>query len=285
MADGSEYSGTYGFAKNLPPLSAKGGGQRPSLSPEATEEMRRRIRSILKMHSKEGSELSVELILELIEFHHAKAFELIAKSPQKPHALAFETLPCLSEVIAVVVLMTTAFPTWPYYISVSIEDAATLRSKESLTAAASIASETGGNGIIGFGVNCCHPEYVEGAITKIHAGCRLLIEERSRCLAEENSDSRPSRQIYRFRIIVYPNSGEGWDAEAREWVTMPQQTDCCQSTADAKTTNVATGPATPSDEAFAHMAKAWVASGASVVGGCCRTTAKTIDALRRALQL
>jgi len=48
-------------------------------------------------------------------------------------------------------------------------------------------------------------------------------------------------------IIVYPNSGEGWDAAARCW----------------------TGKGDPAS--FATLAADWFAAGAQMVGGCCRT--------------
>jgi homocysteine S-methyltransferase len=38
-----------------------------------------------------------------------------------------------------------------------------------------------------------------------------------------------------------------------------------------------------SPEAFAEHARVWVAAGATIVGGCCRTTPAHIEALRRTL--
>jgi homocysteine S-methyltransferase len=48
-------------------------------------------------------------------------------------------------------------------------------------------------------------------------------------------------------IVVYPNSGEGWDAAARSW----------------------TGSGDPAG--FGAMAAGWFSAGAQIVGGCCRT--------------
>lgn len=53
--------------------------------------------------------------------------------------------------------------------------------------------------------------------------------------------------------VAYPNSGEVWDATARRWVGTP---------------GVPTG-----------LAGAWIAAGARLVGGCCRTTPAHITAL------
>ena len=52
------------------------------------------------------------------------------------------------------------------------------------------------------------------------------------------------------RLVAYPNSGELWDAGARGWRE----------------------GAAPSLHAFSDEARQWVAEGASIVGGCCRTT-------------
>ena len=48
-------------------------------------------------------------------------------------------------------------------------------------------------------------------------------------------------------IIVYPNSGEGWDAAHRCW----------------------TGSSDPAS--YGAMAADWFTAGAQIVGGCCRT--------------
>jgi homocysteine S-methyltransferase len=48
-------------------------------------------------------------------------------------------------------------------------------------------------------------------------------------------------------IVVYPNSGEGWDAQARCW----------------------TGVSDP--KAYGEKAREWLNAGAQIIGGCCRT--------------
>jgi homocysteine S-methyltransferase len=60
-------------------------------------------------------------------------------------------------------------------------------------------------------------------------------------------------------VMAYPNSGETWNADSGEW----------------------SGTAVPLD--FAAAAAAWVAAGAKIVGGCCRTTPAHIDAIKRKL--
>ncbi len=60
-------------------------------------------------------------------------------------------------------------------------------------------------------------------------------------------------------IVVYPNSGERWDIVERKWTGVPD------------------------NESLATLAPSWVESGASIVGGCCRTGPKEIAGLAKAL--
>ncbi|MEM7030915.1 MAG: homocysteine S-methyltransferase [Chloroflexota bacterium] len=54
-------------------------------------------------------------------------------------------------------------------------------------------------------------------------------------------------------LIVYPNSGEDYDIEKRAWLEEPNQND------------------------FAILAASWYQAGASIIGGCCRTTPHDIQ--------
>ena len=60
-------------------------------------------------------------------------------------------------------------------------------------------------------------------------------------------------------IVVYPNSGERWDIVERKWTGVPD------------------------NESLATLAPEWIESGASIVGGCCRTGPKEIADLAKAL--
>lgn len=62
-------------------------------------------------------------------------------------------------------------------------------------------------------------------------------------------------------IIIYPNSGEHYDPVKKEWL-------------------VSTGT---SDEYFISYMGEWCEAGASLIGGCCRTTPRTIRAIAQAL--
>ena len=60
-------------------------------------------------------------------------------------------------------------------------------------------------------------------------------------------------------LVCYPNSGEGWDSSARTWVSGQKE------------------------DRFLDLAASWKTAGASLVGGCCRTTPADILALRSLL--
>ena len=58
-------------------------------------------------------------------------------------------------------------------------------------------------------------------------------------------------------IVVYPNSGERYDAQSRTWRSIPSEAD------------------------WTENATEWIRLGASAVGGCCRTGKDEIASLRR----
>lgn len=60
-------------------------------------------------------------------------------------------------------------------------------------------------------------------------------------------------------LLVYPNAGEVWNATDKVWQA----------------------PAGHRHRAFDEMAMAWAASGARLIGGCCRTTPADIAAVKR----
>ncbi|KAJ4847937.1 Nuclear SAM-dependent mono-and asymmetric methyltransferase, partial [Turnera subulata] len=63
-------------------------------------------------------------------------------------------------------------------------------------------------------------------------------------------------------IVVYPNSGEIWDGKAKKWL-----------------------PSTCFDDhTFELTASRWRDLGASLIGGCCRTTPSTVEAISRVLK-
>jgi homocysteine S-methyltransferase len=68
---------------------------------------------------------------------------------------------------------------------------------------------------------------------------------------------REARRVTDKPIIVYPNSGEHYDVNTKRW------------TGDADS------------QSFARDSVEWHATGASLIGGCCRTGPEHIQMIRR----
>jgi len=141
--------------------------------------------------------------------------------------LAIETIPCLAETEAVLAEIDgTGFPAW---LSVTAA-MGRLRSGESLADAFAMAADV--PEIIAVGINCSDPLDVASAI-------------------------EAARSVTDKPIVVYPNSGEQWDAKNRRWM---------------------------GNAGFpASLVREWVTSGAALVGGCCRVGPAEITAIDAAL--
>jgi len=178
--------------------------------------------------------------------------------------LAFETIPCQAEVVAILQLLREgreqegSAPTsrrTPCWITLACQDATHLNSGESLVSCVQLvkALDTGSRPqVVGLGVNCCAPQHVEGALTVLREGLLTISAAK-----EVISAAKGSERI----LIAYPNSGEVW--QDKRWLP---GTGVCPSSRD-----------------FADLARKWVVAGARVLGGCCRTTPETIKALRACL--
>jgi homocysteine S-methyltransferase len=146
-----------------------------------------------------------------------------------PDLLACETIPDIAEVGALADLVdVTGAPAW---LALSCADFGHLRDGTPVEEAAAIADAT--PGFVALGVNCTAPEYVEELVARIAA-----------------VTAKP--------IVVYPNSGEGWEAGTGRWLP-------------------ATGP-----DVDVATADRWIAAGARLVGGCCRVGPGQISELAAA---
>jgi homocysteine S-methyltransferase len=202
---------------------------------------------------------------ELMAWHRPR-LHLLAQTG--PDLLAFETVPCEVELRAILRLLQegeekgdVSLP--PCWITVACRDGTHLNSGDSLescakaivdAAAAAAASGSSLAPIVAFGVNCTPPQHVKEALGVI---ARVFAAAAAATTTESSSSSPLSLPL----LICYPNSGEIW--EDKEW-------------------KAGTGVA-PTPEAFTDLAEKWVAAGARIVGGCCRTTPETIAALRARL--
>ena len=157
---------------------------------------------------------------ELVAFHRARIQVLAnAEGAQRPDLAAFETLPSLEEALAIGEALGS-FPELAAWFCFTCKDAAHVAHGELLRECAAAVARFPQT--IALGVNCTQPALIPALIGELRA-----------------ASDKP--------IVVYPNSGEGWDAEARCW----------------------TGNGDP--ESYGAQAAQWFAAGAQIVGGCCRT--------------
>ncbi|MGW2818026.1 homocysteine S-methyltransferase [Streptomyces sp. NPDC001415] len=159
-------------------------------------------------------------VRELERFHRPRIEALVAAGPD---VLALETVPDADEAEALLrAVEGCGVPVW---LSYSIAGGRT-RAGQDLAAAFGLVA--GHDQVIAVGVNCCTPADADRAVP-----------------LAASVTGKP--------VVVYPNSGERWDAERRGWA------------------GGATFDATRVGD--------WVASGARLVGGCCRVGPREIAQL------
>ncbi len=163
-------------------------------------------------------------VAELRAWHRDRIRTLVDAGPD---LLAAETIPCLAEVEAIAAEFEDAGAQGWISVTVNLRD---LRSGESLREAGVIADAS--DAVAGVGINCSHP-------AEVLRGIRAL------------------REVTAKPIVVYPNSGEHWDARSRSWRGEPGFPD--------------------------ELVTAWRDAGASLVGGCCRVGPEEIRRIAGAL--
>jgi len=164
-------------------------------------------------------------VRELERFHRPR---VAALAEAEPDVLALETVPDMDEAEAVVrVAEEAGLPIW---LSYSVAGGRT-RAGQPLEEAFAVAA--GRERVVAVGVNCCDPAEAEEAV-------------------------RVAVAVTGKPAVVYPNSGEGWDAGGRGWTG--------RSTFDP------------------GRVRAWTEAGARLVGGCCRVGPDRIKELAGLLE-
>ncbi|MFI5796598.1 homocysteine S-methyltransferase [Streptomyces sp. NPDC051677] len=163
-------------------------------------------------------------VAELERFHRPRLEVLAAAGPD---VLALETVPDADEAEALLrAVRGLGVPAW---LSYSIAGDRT-RAGQPLEEAFALAAEA--DEVIAVGVNCCAPEDVDAAVAT-------------------------AARVTGKPVVVYPNSGEAWDAEARAW----------------------RGRSTFTPE----QVLGWRESGARLIGGCCRVGPEAVASIARTL--
>ncbi|MEH6588665.1 MAG: homocysteine S-methyltransferase [Halioglobus sp.] len=180
----------------------------------------------------DGSEYRGDYTLseqELVDFHRQRLALLVQANPD---FLACETIPCLVEANALSQLIEQyQAPAW---ISFSCRNGQQLSSGEAISDAAKRLKDN--PYIFAIGINCSAPQYISELLTEI-------------------------KRHWRGRIVVYPNSGEHYQADSGSWTGTTEPQDC----------GLAAGR--------------WLQQGANIIGGCCRMGPEHIQAMQQQLSV
>ena len=161
---------------------------------------------------------------ELIDFHRPRMKALIEAGAD---ILACETIPCLIEAMALVKLLGE-FQGIHAWVSFSCRDEAHVCEGEKLEEC--IRQIESSPFVDAVGVNCTSPRYIPSLI-------------------------REAKKATNKSVLVYPNSGETYNATKSDW------------------------DGNPVYESFGEEAKVWYDAGARLIGGCCRTTPEDIHVI------
>lgn len=167
---------------------------------------------------------------ELVDFHAERLAILVAA---KPDILACETLPLLDEARAILEDLHR-YPDMGAWISFSCKDPEHTCGGDDVADCARLLDRE--SQVAAIGVNCTAPQYVADLIRNIRA-----------------YTEKP--------VVVYPNTGETYDAVTKTWHGSP----------------------TP----YRDFVRQWYEAGARLIGGCCRTTPddiRSIASFRASLQ-
>ena len=165
----------------------------------------------------------------LVDFHRER-WRLLASSGAD--LLACETIPSRNEARALRRLLEES-PDTQALFSFSCKDQQSSSDGTSFRALAEELDDC--PQIVALGVNCTAPRYISGLLRAI-----------------SGATAKP--------IAVYPNAGEDWNAETKQWV-----------------------PAGQGSPSLVSSCREWIDLGARLIGGCCRITPYDIRRVREQL--
>ncbi|MCP4420657.1 MAG: homocysteine S-methyltransferase, partial [Chloroflexi bacterium] len=157
---------------------------------------------------------------------HRPRWQILASSGAD--LLACETIPSLAEARALRQLLLET-PTMPAWMSFACRDGLHISDGTPLAACARLLDDV--PNLLAVGINCTPPRFVPDLITAVQTSTHK-------------------------QIIIYPNSGEAYDASNKQWL----------------------GESDPLT--FGTISREWHKMGALLVGGCCRTRPAHIQQIR-----
>lgn len=181
-----------------------------------------------------GSEYRGDYVLsteDMKDFHRGRIEALVEAGVD---ILACETIPSKAETEALLELITTEFPQSLAFFAFTLRDTEHISDGTPLAEIAALFSST--KQIVALGVNCVADDLVLGALNTLE----------------------PLKK--HMTLIVYPNSGETWNAGAREWEGSRTE-----------------------GSSLAEKTNEWWNAGATMIGGCCRTTPDDIKVITKTL--
>ena len=228
-----------------------------------------------------GKDISLK---DLEEFHKRKieTFLLAEQSNNryKLDGIAIETIPSLLEVEAVcnVILDVSKKKiksqdsnTIAYWISLACQNASELNEGVPIQNALEVIKQKDPycEYIHGIGINCCDSKHIDG-----------LVEIITQNMAKTTHIEGGGRPFSRRGIIIYPNSGEEWDATTESW---KEGTGCINNDSTEFTERLkhAIDIIQTTWKANNHHSPSSSPPPKLVIGGCCRTTPSEIRALRK----
>lgn len=179
----------------------------------------------------DGSEYTGDYAIDATALERFHAQRLSVLDAAGADVLACETLPSRAEALLLARLLADCRT--PAWLSFSCRNDHQLSDGSDLARLAAELNDT--PNVVALGINCTAPEHLPGLIRTL------------------------SRHAPGLAIVVYPNSGEVYDAPTNRWSGSGGEWDC------------------------AAEARAWHQAGARIIGGCCRTGPEAIRRMRSAL--
>ena len=161
---------------------------------------------------------------ELMDFHRPRMRALIEAGADM---LACETIPCLIEAQAISKLLNES-PDITAWISFTARDETYI--SEGQVFADCVKQLEAHPQIVAIGINCTSPRYIPALVHQ-------------------------AKKVTKKPILVYPNSGETYNATKNDW------------------------NGDPVSHSFGEEARTWYNAGARLIGGCCRTTPEDIHVI------
>ena len=161
---------------------------------------------------------------ELMDFHRPRMRALTEAGAE---LLACETIPSLIEAQAISKLLKE-FPNSTAWFSFSARDEKHISEGQAFADCVKLLDDD--SQIAAIGINCTSPRYIPSLI-------------------------REAKKTTNKPVLVYPNSGETYDPNKKDWSNDPVH------------------------ESFGEEARKWYDAGARLIGGCCRSTPEDIQVI------